>query len=139
MEIIHILLDRPSHPDRLSAEDFLFALEKGYAFLNSKLHKVMYCPRQGLNLRVCSLCGRSLDRIPASYLCNKHVGNVTGNVTSIQSAGVAPEVNLRNSMQTRKHASEGIHPGFETHGRRHQKSKTGVSVATQKGLVSYKK
>ena len=32
----------------------------------------------------------------------------------------------------------GIHPGFETQGRRHQKSKTGVSVAPQKGLVSYK-
>ena len=41
-------------------------------------------------------------------------------------------------MQARKHASEGIHPGFETQGRRHQKPKTGVSVAPQKGLVSYK-
>ena len=45
-------------------------------------------------------------------------------LTSKQSAGVAPE---------------GIHPTFETQGRRHQKSKTGVSVAPQKGLVSYKK
>ena len=27
-------------------------------------------------------------------------------LTSIQSAGVAPEVNLRNSVQARKHASE---------------------------------
>ena len=40
--------------------------------------------------------------------------------------------------QVRKHASEGIHPGFETQGRRHQKSKTGVSVDPQKGLVYYK-
>ena len=31
-----------------------------------------------------------------------------------------------------------IHPGFETQGRRHQKSETGVSVAPKKGLVSYK-
>ena len=31
-----------------------------------------------------------------------------------------------------------IHPGFETQGRRHQKSKTGVSVAPQKGLMSSK-
>ena len=40
--------------------------------------------------------------------------------------------------QARKHTSKGIHPGFETQGRRHQKSKIGVSVALQKGLVSYK-
>ena len=43
-------------------------------------------------------------------------------LTSIQSAGVKPEVNLRikkwESMQ-------GIHPGFETQGKCHQKSKTG--------------
>ena len=32
-------------------------------------------------------------------------------------------------MQTGKW---GIHPGFETQGRHHQKSKTGVSVAPQK-------
>ena len=30
------------------------------------------------------------------------------------------------------------HCGFETYGRRHQKSKTGISVVPQKGLVSYK-
>ena len=33
---------------------------------------------------------------------------------------------------------QGIHPGFETQGRHHQKSKTGVSVAPQKGLMSSK-
>ena len=32
-------------------------------------------------------------------------------------------------MQVTKHASEGIHRDFETQGRRHQKSKTGVSVS----------
>ena len=37
-----------------------------------------------------------------------------------------------------KHGSEGIQPGFETQGRRHQKSKTGLSVAPQKGLLSSK-
>ena len=31
---------------------------------------------------------------------------------------------------------QGIHPSFETQGRCHQKSKAGVSLATQKGLVS---
>ena len=43
----------------------------------------------------------------------------------------APQVNLRNPL----------HAGEETRkqGRRHQKSKTGVSVAAQKGFVSSKK
>ena len=54
-------------------------------------------------------------------------------LTSIQSAGVAPEVNLRIT-QVRKHM--GIHLGFET--RHHQKSKTVVSVAPRKGLMSSK-
>ena len=31
------------------------------------------------------------------------------------------------------HASEGIHPGFETQGRRHQKSKTGISAPRKGG------
>ena len=33
---------------------------------------------------------------------------------------------------------QGIYPGFETQGRHHQKSKTGVSVAPWKGLMSSK-
>ena len=37
------------------------------------------------------------------------------------------------------HHQQGIHPAYETQGRRHQKSKSGVSVAPQKGLVSSKK
>ena len=56
-----------------------------------------------------------------------------------RSAGVAPDVNLRNLLhagnETCKH---GIHYGFETQSRHHQKSKTGVSVAPQKGLMSPK-
>ena len=56
-----------------------------------------------------------------------------------RSAGVAPEMNLRNSLHAGDKARKrGIHPGFETQGRRYQKSKTGVSVAPQKGLVSSK-
>ena len=57
----------------------------------------------------------------------------------MQSAGVTPEVNLRNLLCAVKEARKlGIHPGFETQGRHHQKSKTGVSVASQKGLMSPK-
>ena len=55
-------------------------------------------------------------------------------LTSKQSAGVTPEVNLRIT-QARKLARV-IHPSFETQGRRHQKSKTGISVAPRKGLMS---
>ena len=40
--------------------------------------------------------------------------------------------------QAAKYANEGIHPGFETQGRYHQMSKTGASVAPQKGLISSK-
>ena len=46
--------------------------------------------------------GRSPDQIPASYLCDI----CHAMLTSIQSAGVSPEVNLRNSTQTRKRTSE---------------------------------
>ena len=42
-------------------------------------------------------------------------------------------------VQVTKHVSEVVYPGFETLGRPHQKSKTGVSVAPQKGLMSSKK
>ena len=50
-------------------------------------------------------------------------------------AGVAPEVNLRNPLHGgNKACKHGIHPGFQTQGKCHQKSKTGVSVAPQKDL-----
>ena len=57
-----------------------------------------------------------------------------------RSAGVTLEVNPRNPLHPGKEeAKQGIHPGFETQDRHHQKSKTGVSLATQKGLISSKK
>ena len=57
-----------------------------------------------------------------------------------RSAGVALEVNLRNMFCARNEArKQGIRPFFETQGRRHQKSKRGVSMAPQKGLMSKKK
>ena len=37
----------------------------------------------------------------------------------------------------KKACKRDIHRGFETRGRRHQKSKTGASVAPRKGLMSY--
>ena len=54
-----------------------------------------------------------------------------------RSVGVTPEVNLRNPLYTGDGACKwGIHPGFETQGRCHQKFKTGISVAPQEGLMS---
>ena len=54
-------------------------------------------------------------------------------LTSIQSAGVTPEGNLRNPLCTGKEAhKQGIQPGFKTQGRRHQKSKIRVSAASRK-------
>ena len=71
------------------------------------------------------------------HVMEKRVWNV---LTTIQLAGIAPEVNLRNPLHSGEKTHKwGIHPGFETQGRRHQKSKIGVSVAPQKGLVSSKK
>ena len=43
-----------------------------------------------------------------------------------------------NTVGRAKHAREEIHPDFETQHRRHQKSNTEASVATQKRLISSK-
>ena len=53
-------------------------------------------------------------------------------------AGVAPEVNLGECVAHTclPSANKAAHSGFETQRRHHQKSKTGVSVAPQKGLMS---
>ena len=43
------------------------------------------------------------------------------------SAGVAPEVNVRNPLHTDENTlKQGIYPGFETQDRCNQESKTGV-------------
>ena len=54
--------------------------------------------------------------------------------------GVAREVDMRNALCTGQVTDKrGSHPGFETHDRCHQKSKTGVSVAHKKYTCSPKK
>ena len=51
------------------------------------------------------------------------------------SAGVAPEMNLRNKLHVHNEAREQwAHPGFETRGGRHQKSKIMASVAYPEGI-----
>ena len=57
-------------------------------------------------------------------------------LTSTESAGVTSEVNLRITQESMQ---KGIHSGFETQGRCQEMSKTGVSVASRKELMSSKK
>ena len=55
--------------------------------------------------------------------------------------GVTPEVNLREYILPvpLPNVNKAALSGFETQRRYHQKSKTGVSVTPQKGLISSKK
>ena len=57
-----------------------------------------------------------------------------------RSVGVAPEVNLKVCVKHMPLPSmnKATHSGFEIQRRHHQKSKTGISVAPQKGLMLYK-
>ena len=98
----------------------------------------------GLQRRACGMDGCRFEPQTSTNAC-RHVCRYVvwkgsaAMLTSIQSAGVAPEVNLRNSLHAgNKTHKQGIDPGFETQGRHHQKSKTGVSVAPRKGLMSSK-
>ena len=54
-----------------------------------------------------------------------------------QSVGVTPDLNLREHVTQMPliSANKAAHSGFEAQRRRHQKSKTEVSVALQKGLM----
>ena len=79
---------------------------------------------------------------PASYLCwNMHVGKQLAAMLAIKRlAGVTPDVNLKEylSCTPLPSVNKAIHSSFETQGRHHQESKTGVSVAPQKGIMSSK-
>ena len=56
-----------------------------------------------------------------------------------RSASVTPVVNLRNSLHAGEEAhKQRLHHGFETQGRHHQKSKTGISDLTEKNKLSLK-
>ena len=62
----------------------------------------------------------------------------TAMLNTKRSAGaeIEVEVNLRTLLHTViNHTSKAIHPGFETQGRHHQKSETGVLLAPHKELV----
>ena len=63
---------------------------------------------------------------------------LTAMLASIQSTGVAPQVNLSNSMQTRKHVSEKSTLDLKPRTDITRSPKQGVSVTPQKGLMSFK-
>ena len=72
----------------------------------------------------CLLRGRGFEPRTSTNACG-HVCRYVDRkgwaamLTSIQSAGVTPEVNPRNSLHAGDKArKQGIHPGFETQGRR---------------------
>ena len=70
-----------------------------------------------------------------------HMGKQPAAMLATKSlAGVTPEVNLRECIphMSPPSANKAAHSSFEPQRRCHQKSKTGVSVAPQKGLVSSK-
>ena len=77
--------------------------------------------------------------MPAS----RYVEGLLAILVAKRSAGVAPEWNLRqhvtcNTYMPLCHANKAAHSDFETQRRRHQKSKTGVSMAPQKVLMPSK-
>ena len=57
-----------------------------------------------------------------------------------RSAGVTPEVNVKEHVTPMppQSTNKAANSSFETQRRHHQKSKTGMSVAPQKGLMSSK-
>ena len=63
-----------------------------------------------------------------------------GHMAANRLAGFAPEVNLLEYVTHTPlpRANKAAHSGFETQRGRHQKSKTGISVAQQKGHVCNK-
>ena len=63
---------------------------------------------------------------------------LTAMLATKRSVGVTPEVKLRKcvTLMPLSIVNKAAHSGLETKKRHHQKSKTGVSVAKQKGLMS---
>ena len=83
---------------------------------------------------------RSQSLTPPMLVCKYMDENgLVAMLATKRSAGVAPEVNLRISLCAGDKAHKRNHTGFETQGICHEKSKIGVSVAPQKGLMSSKK
>ena len=97
-------------------------------FYNPNLHNIARSDRIGFKMK----------NPNASQVCGRD--GTTAILAAMRSAGVAIEVNLREHVTCMPppSANKAAHPGFETQRRCHQKSKTGVSVAQQKGFMSSK-
>ena len=71
-----------------------------------------------------------------------YVENGSGNMlTTKRSASVAPEMNIREHVMHMPlpSANKGVNSDSEIQSRHHRKSKTGLSIALQKGLMLSKK
>ena len=92
-------------------------------------------------ISVCLVCERQHDRSwfwAPPMLAHRYVeeNNMAAMLVTKRSAGITPKVKIRQHVTHRPppSANKAAHSGFETQKRHHQKSKTGVSVAPQKGL-----
>ena len=112
------------------------------SFLKNSIKMVLYSviPDFGHTF-VCGTIGPGFEpqHVPACRYVEE-IGSAAM-LTTKRSAGVAPDVNLREHVTCTSLASanKAAHSDFETQRRRHQKSETGISVAPQKGLMSSKK
>ena len=102
-----------------------------YFFTNKLFYyfKVSWCK---------GICHQEQKQNEHLYSCIQYESKLTmlAMLAVKRSVDVASEVNLRNPLCGGEKACKlGIHPSFDTPGRCHQKSKTGVSVVRQKGLV----
>ena len=98
----------------------------------------------GLQCRTCGTDGHRFEPQTSTNAC-RHVCNYVDQkgsaamLTSIQSAGAAPEVNLRNSLHAGDKAHKrGIHPGFETQGRHTRSPNRGNSGPMKRTYVLQK-
>ena len=73
---------------------------------------------------------------------SRHLSRLIGLISTNYRLGPFPgmchRITVQSGLEVQKHASEGINSGYETQGRHHQKSKTGVSVSSKFFLKSVK-
>ena len=72
-----------------------------------------------------------------AHRCVEEIGS-TAMLAAERSAGVAPQVNIKERVTPLPSTNKTTPSGFETQRRRYQKSRTGVSVVSQKGPMSLK-
>ena len=72
-----------------------------------------------------------------AHRCVEEIG-LTAMLAAERSAGVAPQVNIKERVTPLPSTNKTAHSDLKTQRKRHQKSRTGVSVVSQKGPMSFK-